>query len=151
VRFVKPQLQVLAAVVLAVIVFSYPLLRAADLVPTGMMIDAAESVDLERAQSFKTRLDQEQMLLSRASERIVFGWGRFGRSRVRDDETGKDLSLTDGRWIITLGSYGLVGFVTEFGLLAFAAFRAASALRFTKSAKDRVHLAAVSLIVAINM
>ena len=46
VRFAKPQLQMRLAMVFAVIVFSYPLLRTADLVPTEMMLDAARSVDM---------------------------------------------------------------------------------------------------------
>ena len=66
-------------------------------------------------------------------------------------ETGKDISITDGHWIITLGAYGLFGFVAEFGLLALTVFRAASALRFIKPARDRIYLAALALIVAINM
>ena len=58
-------------------------------------------------------------MLERASERILFGWGRFGRSRVYN-EYGSDISVTDGRWIITLGQFGVVGFMGEFGLLALA-------------------------------
>ena len=45
VRFAKPQTQVRLAMILAAIVFSYPLLRTADLVPTEMMLDVARSVD----------------------------------------------------------------------------------------------------------
>jgi hypothetical protein len=41
--------------------------------------------------------------------------------------------------------------VGEFGLLALTVFRAASALRFAKPAHDRIYLAALALIVAINM
>jgi len=38
----------------------------------------------------------------------VLGWGRWGRSRVYD-ETGRDISVTDGLWVITLGESGLLG------------------------------------------
>ena len=38
----------------------------------------------------------------------IWGWGRFGKSRVYD-ENGKDISTTDGLWIITLGISGIVG------------------------------------------
>jgi hypothetical protein len=151
VRFAKPQLQVRVAMVFAAIVFSYPLLRSADLVPTGMMLDAAQLVESDRADSLKTRLEQEQRLLEHASRRPLFGWGRFQRNRVFSVEDGKDVSITDGRWIITLGVYGVFGFVAEFGLLALIVFRAASALRLAKPAGDRIYLAALSLIVAINM
>jgi hypothetical protein len=151
VRFATPRLQVRVAAVLAAIVFCYPLLRAADLVPTEIIMNAAQLASEDRADSLKTRLDQEQQLLEHALRRPVFGWGRFGRNRVYDAETGKDISITDGHWIITMGVYGLVGFVAEFGLLALTVFRAASALRFTQSARDRVYLSALALLVAINM
>jgi hypothetical protein len=151
VRFATPRLQVRLAMIFAVMVFSYPLLRAADLVPTELMIDAAKLVEVERASSLKTRLDQEQQLLEHASRRLLFGWGRFGRNRIFDVEDGRDVSITDGRWIITLGVYGLFGFVAEFGLLTLTVLRAASALRFTESARDRIYLAALALIVAVSM
>ena len=89
-------------------------------------------------------------MLERASQRIMFGWGRWGRSRIYD-EWGNDISVTDGRWIITLGQFGILGFLAEFGLLALTVFRAASALRFAESERDSVFLAALALIIAINM
>jgi hypothetical protein len=151
VRFVKPQGQVGVAMICATIAFSYPLLRAADLVPTEVMIDAAKSVEEERGDSLKTRFDQEQQLLEHASHRLLFGWGRFGRNRMYDAENSKDVSITDGHWIITMGMYGVFGFVAEFGLLALTVFRAASTLRFTQPGRDRIYLTTLALIVAINM
>jgi hypothetical protein len=151
VRFTKPQLQMRVATVFAALVFLYPVLRAADLVPTEMILNAAQMISEDRADSLKTRLDQEQQLLEHASRRFLFGWGRFGRNRIYDAEQGKDISITDGHWIITMGEYGLFGFVAEFGLLALTVFRAASALRFTQHPRERVYLAALALLVAINM
>ncbi|BDZ74639.1 hypothetical protein GCM10025856_23580 [Methylophaga marina] len=40
--------------------------------------------------------------------------GGWARSRVFDPETGKDISVTDGYWIIILGKYGWVGFLSTF-------------------------------------
>ena len=80
----------------------------------------------------------------------MFGWGRWGRSRIYD-EWGNDIGVTDGRWIITLGQFGIFGFLAEFGLLALTVFRAASALRFAESERDSVFLGALALIIAINM
>ncbi len=48
------------------------------------------------------------MLSEKALRRAMWGWGRFGKSRVYD-ENGKDISTTDGLWIITLGISGIVG------------------------------------------
>ena len=92
------------------------------------MIETAAMIDTDRATSLKTRFDNEDLLLQRASQRFLFGWGRWGRARVYDEESGKDMSITDGRWIITIGQFGLFGFVAEFGLLILPVFRAASAL-----------------------
>ena len=96
-------------------------------------------------------MDNEKQLLERASQRFIFGWGRFGRGLIYDSESGKDTSITDGFWIITIGQFGLFGFLAEFGLLTFPIFSAAAALRFTESARDGVFLAALALILGINI
>jgi hypothetical protein len=49
-----------------------------------------------------------------------------------------------------MGSFGLIGFIAEFGLLALCVFRAAMALKFTQTTKESVCLAALALIVALN-
>ena len=76
--------------------------------------------------------------------------GKIGRNRNYGN-FGTFSSTTDGLWIITVGTFGLVGFLGLFGLLALPVFRAASALRFTNSATDGFHLAALTLMVAINV
>jgi hypothetical protein len=149
VAWAKPRLQVRVAVLLVSIALLYPMLRIANLVPTGSILEVAETFSLDRANSLKTRFDQEQLLLAHASERFLFGWGRFSRSRVFD-EGGRDISITDGRWIITLGQFGLFGFLAEFGLLALPVFRTFSTLKFAESKRDQVFLAALALILAVN-
>lgn len=64
----------------------------------------------ERAQSLQFRFDNEEMLINKAQEGSFFGWAGWGRSRVYDDE-GKDLTITDGLWIITYGVRGIYGIV----------------------------------------
>ena len=150
VRLTKPRLQVRIAMTLVTVAMLYPALRAGDLVPTNNIVAAANYISEDRADSLKFRFDNEQQLLDRASQRIWFGWGRFGRSRIYDG-WGKDISVTDGRWTVTLGQFGFFGFIAEFGLLALTVFRAASALRFAESERDTIFLAALALIVAITM
>lgn len=149
VRWTKPRLQLRVAVVFAVVALAYPLLRAEDLVPTRYILEAAASLSKERAQSLETRFDQEEQLLHRASQRFFFGWGDFGRSCVYN-EWGGDISVTDGHWIITMGQFGLVGFLAEFGLLALPVIRSASKLRFVEFERDRLLLGVLALILAIN-
>jgi hypothetical protein len=151
VRFTRPQLQLRIALVLVAIALLYPTLRAADLFPNQSMVELAHSVDADRAQSLQFRFANEDQLLDRAWRRFLFGWGRFGRSRVYDDDSGRDLSVTDGRWIITMGQFGFVGFLAEFGLLALAVARAASAAKYAESIEEQVFLSALALIVAINV
>ncbi|MBN1472912.1 MAG: hypothetical protein JW925_14150 [Syntrophaceae bacterium] len=68
----------------------------------------AENISVERALSLWTRMENENILREKALERPYFGWGGWGRSRVYD-ETGKDITVTDGLWIIIFGEHGLVG------------------------------------------
>lgn len=82
----------------------------------------------ERAHSLWTRFDAENKISERAAEApsTAFGWGKWdpatGRApwriwepRVRRDQAGteytiyQDMAITDGLWVITLGTYGWVG------------------------------------------
>jgi O-antigen ligase len=75
------------------------------------VVRAAEGIAPDRAYSLLYRIENEQVLLDKALQRPVLGWGRWGRSRVRD-ATGRDLAVTDSLWIITLGTGGLVGLLS---------------------------------------
>ena len=77
-------------------------------------------INEDRAQSLQYRIRNEDMLVAKALERPWLGWGRWNRSRVFDDE-GNDISVTDGLWIIMLGSTGFVGLVAEVLLFALPA------------------------------
>jgi hypothetical protein len=82
----------------------------------GKSLVAASSVQGEdRSQSLDFRLRNENMLMEKALRQPLFGWGGWGRSRVYD-ENGKDISITDGLWIIALGNCGI------FGLTVLTAF-----------------------------
>jgi hypothetical protein len=154
VRWARPSLQVRFALLLATLTLSYPLLRMAEMFPTQSTFELAKAFDEERANSLKFRFDQEETLLKRAVERPFFGWGRFGRSRVLVEDwqgTGVDASVTDGRWVITFGQFGLLGFLSEFGLLAIPVFRAAKAMKVVRSFKESISLGAIALIIAVNM
>ncbi len=116
--FFKPRTQIVVAALAAMIVLIYPAVRASNLVPVQQIADFANSISEERSRSLVFRLMNEDELMARASEKPIFGWGSEGRSRIFD-ETGKDVSITDGLWIIILGGYGWVGYIGQFGLLTF--------------------------------
>jgi hypothetical protein len=110
------RMQLLTAAIIAGVVMGYPALRGAGQIPTDQIVGLAERIDTNRAQSLQFRFDNEDMLLERAQQRPLYGWGGFGRNRVFD-ERGVDISITDGIWVIIIGSNGWLGYAAIFGLL----------------------------------
>jgi hypothetical protein len=142
-RFVLP-------LALAGLVFTFPLLRGADLFPTRELTDFFMGISEERALSLWFRFDNEDQLLARGRERMLFGWGGYSRQRIFDRTTGEDLSVTDGHWIIELGQRGLVGYVGMFGLLLWPVVQAYRQRKRIRDPGERHLVAALALIVAIN-
>jgi hypothetical protein len=139
------------AVVLAVFLMSFPLLRISQVFPTDAVVSGFEAVaGQERSLSLWFRFWNEDELLAHARDRFWFGWGGYGRFRIYDPFTGQDLSVTDGDWTIVLGSRGLVGFVSIYALLVAGIFLAARRLQRIPDPKDRRLVAALALIVAVN-
>lgn len=116
VLFLPLRLQVLGAAALAAIVLTYPTMRGTGLIPMTTIVNIAHSVDAERAGSLLYRLTNEDILLDKANQRPLFGWGTWARNRVFDAE-GKDVSVTDGYWIIRIGMGGWIGYLATMGLL----------------------------------
>jgi len=142
-------LQVRVIKILTFICILYPLLRIYEYFPITMLLDWAYSYDAERGQSLQYRFDQENALLARAQEKLFSGWGGWGRNRIYDLETGNDISITDGHWIIVLGIYGLIGFIAEFGIFLYSVYHAVSVVQKIKDSKEKVLLASFSLILLI--
>jgi hypothetical protein len=117
VLFLRPKMQFRISVIMALVTIVYPALRGAGLIPTGDLVAFLEARNPDRAQSLWFRFYNEDILLERAAERPVFGWGGWGRNQVFDQQSGLVLSVTDGQWIITIGSYGWIGYIALFGLL----------------------------------
>jgi hypothetical protein len=95
---------------------AYIALRSTGLWHGEEIVALAKIVSEERANSLQFRIENEDLLLWKALKRPLFGWGGWGRNRVFD-QYGRDLSVTDGRWIIDLGAYGFVGMVSYFAAL----------------------------------
>ena len=87
----SPKAQVRLAIVLVTLALLYPTIRSFDLFPTKALVDVARSVSDERARSLQYRFDNEDILLAHAFERPIFGWGRYGRNRVYDAQSGRDI------------------------------------------------------------
>lgn len=149
--FASAKIQMRVAVIFVFLTLLYPTMRYLDVVPTENLVELANSFSPERGESLGFRFYNERLLLNHAIKKPYFGWGRFGRNRVYDEDTGKDLTLTDGEWIIVLGQFGAIGFIAEFGLLCMAVFRAAAALRFAQSEREKILLSVLALMVAASI
>lgn len=81
------------------------------------VVETAKSVfGPDRAQSLQFRLKNEDILIGRALESPVWGWTGYGRNRVVNED-GKDLTVTDGYWVIILGTFGIVGLILFYSML----------------------------------
>ena len=145
-------LQFRVAAVLAFLALAYPAMKGLDLIPSDWLVEQAAQIDRDRAASLDFRFDNEQILLDRASEKAAFGWGSWGRNQIFDPVTGRILTVTDGRWVITIGVYGWVGFIAEFGLLAWPVLLLAIR-SFTLHREDKLSpwLGPLALILGFNL
>jgi hypothetical protein len=122
VAFFPVLLQIRVAAILVTLALSYPVLKGVNLVPMGAMLQQVETVSSERATSLRIRFENEEMLLARANEKPLFGWGSWGRNQIHNSIDGTITTISDGRWIITMGVFGWIGFFAEFGLLSLPIF-----------------------------
>jgi len=151
VLFASPKAQIRVALVFALIAVTYPMLRNFQLVPLDWILAQAESYSPDRAQSLGFRFNNEQILLERAAEKDLFGWGGWGRNLIRHSETGQILSIPDGRWIIVFGTFGWVGYIAEFGLLALPVFLLSRYMRADLAGRISPHAVPLTLMLAITL
>lgn len=145
----SPRALVRVAQVLGVLVITYPALRAYDLFPVDDLLAGFSSVSADRTESLAFRFENENMLLERAQERLAFGWGSYGRNAVYDPEMGKEQTVTDGQWIIWLGTRGIVGLLCFFGLVLAPVFRLGRHLDEVKDKNVALLLSGLALVIAI--
>lgn len=146
---IKTQLRF--AAVAAGLALVYPALQAADLVPVRAMLSIAEAISPARAESLAFRFENEEVLLEKARERVLFGWGSYGRNSLYDPEMGKPVTITDGHWIILLGTRGVVGLLTAFMLALYPVYLLRKRLRYITDRKDQILLVALALMVTIGV
>lgn len=85
-------------------------LRAYQIWDGTNMVSIVAPRRMDRAQSLEFRILNENKLALKAIQHPVFGWGGWNRSRIFDEE-GRDLAVTDGQWIIVLGTHGFFAIV----------------------------------------
>lgn len=81
------------------------------------MVNFVEQFSEARAHSLNFRFVNENVLIEKATQRPVFGWGGWNRSAVFN-EAGDKTSVSDGLWIILYGKAGLLGMISFMFALA---------------------------------
>jgi hypothetical protein len=150
VLFTRPRTWVKITCALLLVICAYPALRTFELIPVHHISHAATSISLDRSKSFQTRVQNEDKLLAKANEKPLFGWGTWGRNRIYDRDTGRDVSITDGGWIIAFGSFGWLGYLSIFGLFTVSAFSALGAVE-REVTPASITLGGLTLLLAVNL
>ncbi|MGE4325706.1 MAG: hypothetical protein AB7E21_06285 [Pseudodonghicola sp.] len=148
VLFASPKVQIRVAFLLAATAVLYPMLRNAGLIPLDSILAWASDISQERAASLLYRINNEEILLARAHDKLLFGWGGWGRNLMLDPASGRVLTVPDGRWIIVFGTFGWLGYIAEMGLLALPLVLL---WRRSRSGAVSNYAAPVALIIAATM
>lgn len=150
IMFVGSRWQMRLAVCIAVFAIAYPALKGINILPQDRILDAVAMIDDERARSLEFRFGNENLLLERASQKPLFGWGTYNRNQVIDTATGEVETVTDGRWVILIGQFGWLGFIAEFGLLILPVLLLWRETSYRKPDGYSALIVPISLILATN-
>ena len=145
----RPSTQVKWSFIIAAIVILYPIAKVNEVIPEKEIISTISQYNPARAQSLEFRFQNENEMLAHALEKPFFGWGGWGRNRIYSKWDGRDLSVTDGRWIAELGTNGWIGFLFYYAILLTPLYYALKTFKYIKEPKDQVYFAALSIILAI--
>lgn len=145
-RMLSMSVQKTVIVLLSVTVILYPIFRVSGWIPTESVTSKVAEISLDRAASLQFRFDNESILLDRANIKPLFGWGGYGRNRVYDEE-GNDISVTDGEWVITYGTFGWVGYLAKYGLLVLPIMMIVKRGVFRD--KEKLHVVALAVILLV--
>ncbi len=123
---------------------AYPFLCIMEIFPHQYIIEQIKIINSAQAGSLQFRFNHELALLERATEKLLFGWGAWGRNRLID-------SVVDGYWIGLVGSYGVVGFSAIFGLMFTTLWKAGFGLKVLVDENEKTLFSAHCLMVALIM
>ena len=151
VLLIGPRWQMRLAVCIVGFAIAYPALKGINILPQDRILEAVRSIDEDRALSLDFRFGNENMLLERAREKPLFGWGSYNRNQIIEPSTGEAISVTDGRWVILIGMYGWFGFIAEFGLLIMPILFLAREVRYRDPGSYSLLMVPLSLILAVNV
>lgn len=149
IKWGKPKRQVQLITIFCAITVIYPTLKVTDTFPSEAIVAAARAlINEERGQSMEFRFQNDEILVEKAQEKLWFGWGGYGRSRIYD-WSGKDISVTDGYWVIHLGARGIVGLYGNFALLLIPLWFARKRIKNVQDKQQRMLLTGLAFMVAL--
>jgi len=90
--------------------------RVAGLLDRQTISSAMDFMPSDRVESLDTRAKNEDLLVQKALQQPLFGWGGWGRSRIVNEE-GDDVTIVDSIWVEILGRNGLFGLISLMGVL----------------------------------
>jgi len=143
-----PRKQIKWSLILVAIVMIYPITKTFEIFPDRAIVENIQQYSAERAQSLDFRFQNENILLERALQKPFFGWSGWGRARVYN-KYGRDISVTDGKWVIELGNNGAVGFIFSYALFFITLLYALRNIDNINNPKDKVYFASLAIILAI--
>ncbi|MCA9148048.1 MAG: hypothetical protein KDA92_02050 [Planctomycetales bacterium] len=130
----------------------YVTVRTANLNDGSQVVQLSKAAfGAERAHSLDFRFQNETLLVQRALEAPLFGWGGWNREKVLD-EYGEDTTIVDGLWVIHFGKYGMVSLLSLLG--AFLIAPTIACKRFTRSSWRYAEVAptlAIALLLLLYM
>ena len=151
VLFLRVRMQLLISLVLVSVAVGYPIARSLGSVTGETVVEFAEKISAERAQSFSFRLLNEDALIAFAAQRPLFGYGVFGNRNRFFNEATRRVVITDGYWVILLTGRGAVGLALSFGLLVIPVIRAWRRGPRVSLLADRAAVAGVALILSLQI
>lgn len=143
-----PYKQIKWSLILVAIMMLYPVTKTFDIFPDKEIVSNIQQYSYERAQSLEFRFQNEDILLEKALQKPFFGWGGWGRARVYD-KTGRDISVTDGKWIIDLGNNGSIGFILIYSLYFVTLLYSLRTVNYIQDQKHKVYFSSLAIILAI--
>jgi len=147
----RPRTHLTISALIATAILVYPALRGAGLVPIDLLLDRIYAFNPDRAQSLEYRLNNEDRILAHVEEKMLFGWGGWGRFMPHDPRTGTTDVVVDGAWIIAIGQSGWLGYVALFGLLALPLLSLWWQARKPLAPQVPLTVSTVALILAMNL
>ncbi len=145
---ISPSKQAKWGLLIAAIVLLYPVGKIMQIIPDKEIISTINEYSTDRGQSLEFRFENEEALLKRALEKPFFGWGGWGRNRVYDT-SGKDISVTDGTWIVQFGMFGGFGFLFYYAILITPLYHAMKNIRYIQEPRDKIYFSTLTLILAV--